>query len=293
MDWFNIPPHFAQTGDIGVEIEVEGCNLPLAPKYWRREEDGSLRGIENGEYVLLKPLSLNSTKIALGYLKKAFKENESKIDDTVRAGIHVHINVQKLTIVELYNMMTIYLILEPLLIKYCGEGREGNLFCMRAQDAPFLLYALKRAARQRRFRNLVDDNLRYASMNVKALGQYGSLEFRALRSTDDMKRIFTWVKLLYTLRSAAKLFTDPIDVINSFSNDEVDAFIDKVFGGGLSALVKRLSPEYKALTSKGMRCAQDIAFAVNWQAFLEPETVKIGGLDFPKNMWFDEPMMDW
>ncbi len=291
VDWFNLHPQVRQKGQVGVEIELEGRNLPNPPKYWRRDQDGSLRGAENGEYVMEKPLSLAGTKIALGYLKKSFVANKTKIDDTVRAGIHVHINVQDLTIVELYNMMTLYLVLEPLLIKYCGEGREGNLFCMRAIDAPYLLYMLSAAARKRQFRRLVDDDLRYASMNVKVLGQYGSLEFRALRSTGDTDRIFQWVNILYRLKEAAKLFTDPVDIINSYSHDQGEAFLAKVMGE-YTDVVKALDNGYEGLMHLGMRCAQDVAFQVNWQAFNQPEMVEIGGLQFPKGMWYDEPLHD-
>jgi hypothetical protein len=129
-------------------------------------------------------------------------------------------------------------------------------------------------------------------MNVKALGQYGSLEFRALRSTSDMERINKWVELLLCIKDAAKKFADPVDVINSFSLDGQDAFINNVFGGN-AELVKGLSDDYQVLMQAGMRCSPAVAFSVNWQAFLEPEMVEIGGLKFPKNMWFDEPQHDW
>lgn len=296
MSWFGVHPEYATKGDLGIEIEVEGRRLPDAPKHWKREHDGSLRGPENAEYVFTKPLTKNVARIALGYLDKAYEDNKSDVHDTVRAGVHVHVNVQHLNIIELYSMMTTYLILEPLLIKHCGEGREGNLFCLRATDAKFTLYALKVAARSKAFRHLVSDNLRYASMNVKALGTYGSLEFRAMRGTRDLKRVGDWAEMLLGLREKAQEYDSPIKVIEAYSLLGADGFIKHMLGEHADALMEAF-PEYEALTHQGMRCAQQVAYAVNWDAFQEQkpkvEEVEIGGLKFPKNVWFDEPQFDW
>lgn len=290
--WFNLPQELLTKGQVGIEIEVEGVNLPAPPRLWRRDEDGSLRGIESAEYVFKRPLTLAEAKTALDQLEKAYVDNESIIDDTVRAGVHVHVNVQDLSIVELYNMMTVYLILENVLIKYCGEGREGNLFCLRAMDAPYILTQLKRAARERRFRRLVDDDLRYSSMNVKALGQYGSLEFRAMRGTRDLSRILTWATLLHGLRDFAKKFTDPKDILNGFSEGDGYLFLRDAIGDNIIHF-EQWADEIPSLLKDGVRCAQEVAFAVNWQAFNEPDYQMVGGLKFPIGMWFDEPQGDF
>lgn len=292
VDWFHLSPEVLTKGMVGIEIEVEGVNLPPPPTLWRREEDGSLRGEESGEYVFKNPLSLDLAKVALDNLSKAYKKHETVVDDTVRAGVHVHVNVQDLSIVELYNMMTVYLILENVLIKYCGEGREGNLFCLRAMDAPYILYMLKQAVRRREFRNLVDDDLRYSSMNVKALGQYGSLEFRAMRGTRDLDKIYTWACMLYNLRDFAKKFTDPKDILNGFSEGDGYIFLRDAVGDNIH-LFDDWIDEIPQLLKSGVRCAQEVAYSVNWQAFNEPEYQLVGGLKFPIGVWFDEPQGDF
>lgn len=293
MSWFNIPLKYKTDGDVGIEIEVEGENLPRVGKYWRNERDGSLRGPDNNEYVLQKPETLVGAKLALDYLKAAYAKNGAVIHDSVRAGIHVHVNVQKLNIVELYNFMTLYLILEDLLIKFCGEGREGNLFCLRARDAEYLLSQLENAATTREFRGiLTSDDLRYSSMNVKAIGTYGSLEFRALRSTADMDRILMWATMLVGLRERAKHYTDPVDIIARFSEGEAEAFLDGCLQEHAAQFKKY--EDWPRLIKEGMRRAQDIAFCVNWQEMLSPNMVNIGGLYFPAGIEFpDAPLEDY
>lgn len=269
IDWFMIPPQYYTKGDIGIEIEVEGKRLPHTEKYWKMEDDGSLRG-ESMEYVLRTPSSLKQAAIALKYLDVMYKKFDSVVDDSVRAGVHVHINVQHLNIIQLYNFMTVYIILEDLLTKFCGQYREGNLFCLRSGDAEYLLLCLQEAARSRRFRSLVTDDLRYASMNVKALGTYGSLEFRAMRGTRDLDLIHKWAEILLSLREVAKGFTDPNDVVNGFSECEADRFLDRCLGDNAN-LFREYSGWEKLIVS-GMRRAQDVAFATDWQKFYEEKS---------------------
>lgn len=287
ISWFGIPVHLHTKSDVGVEIEVEGKRLPKTGKYWRMEKDGSLRGEENIEYVLAKPATLNQLDIALKYLDKCYRDNDAVVDDSVRAGVHVHVNVQQLNIVELYNFMTLYLILEEVLVEYCGETREGNLFCLRACDADYLIYRLVRAVQRRRFRELVDDNLRYASMNVKALGTYGSLEFRAMRGTRDLSVIKTWAEILVGLREAAKQFADPTDIVNGFSEGEVDGFLARVLGDHAELFKKG---DYRLKLMRGVRQAQDVAFCCKWQEFLEPEKKRVGQFEFPVHFEDEEPL---
>lgn len=294
---FGIPNNMKVAGDVGVEIEVEGLRLPQGDKYWRREQDGSLRGAENAEYVLRTPLTLHQLKMALKSLAMGYKKNESVVDDSVRAGVHVHVNVQDLNIIQLYNYLTLYLVFEELLTKFCGKSREGNLFCLRACDAEFLIQALQYAAQNRRWRTLVTDDLRYASVNVKALGNYGSLEFRAMRSTKDFDVIQTWAEILVMLREKAKEFFEPTDIINGFSEGESSTFLDRIFGQ-YAHIFKAYDGYEKALV-RGVRIAQEVAFCTNWQELIEQEQKVIAPgkliLDDLQKMqnFFDAPVLEF
>lgn len=292
MHWFGLRPQLKTKGDLGIEIEVEGANLPDAPKYWRREEDGSLRGEENAEYVFRKPLTLDQTYAALEQLGAAYKENGSRVDDSVRAGIHVHVNVQDLSLIELFNFITVYVVLEEILVDHCGEGRQGNLFCLRAMDAGYLITTLRKAIAKRQFQALGHDDLRYSSMNVKSLSTYGSLEFRAMRGTGDMERIYNWAKLLLTLREVAKTFYDPKAVIQGFSEGEAAGFVYRCLGEQAGAFLEDTDALRKV--KSGMRRAQDIAYACNWELYREKPTYMVGELAFPVDIQFpDEPLEDF
>jgi hypothetical protein len=291
MQWFNLPRKYKTDGDVGIEIEVEGERLPKLDKYWRNEHDGSLRGPENIEYVLERPMSLKDARIALKYLSVQYNKNDSNVHDTVRAGVHVHINVQDLNIIELYNFMTLYLILEEVLVKHCGQYREGNLFCLRTCDADYLLSCLQQAAEQKHFRALVTDNLRYASMNVKALGTYGSLEFRAMRGTRDLDLIYNWAEMLLGLREEAKKYSSPDKIIEGFSEGEAEQFLRTALGGHAEDYMCK---GFEHMLCDGMRRAQDVAYCVDWNDYHEVEKKLIGELEFPLGTEFpNEPLEDY
>lgn len=291
VEHFRLPPRYVCAGDVGVEIEVEGENIPMAERYWRNEKDGSLRG-ESREFVLSKPSTMKEVKMALRYLHLMYKKHNTVVHDSIRAGVHVHINAQKLTIIELYNFMTVYLVLEELLTEFCGEHRKGNLFCLRAGDAEYLLSALKRAARTGIFRELVSDELRYSAMNVKALGTYGSLEFRAMRGTRDLDLVEKWAEILLNLREVAKGFADPTEVMQYYSSGKIKEFVVRCLGDNAELFLAM--PGYEAKVKEGMRRAQDIAYCVDWGKYVEKPMKIIGGLAFPVDFEFpDEPFEDW
>src|SRR3546814_14851784 len=104
------------SGDLGIEIEVEGTNIPAMMAHWNNERDGSLQGAETAEYVLKKPSSLKEVRTALDYIDLMYKAHNTKVDDTVRAGLHVHVHFQQLTMTNLYRFMTAYLILDKVLL---------------------------------------------------------------------------------------------------------------------------------------------------------------------------------
>lgn len=254
----------AEVGDVGIEIEVEGINLPQKVTGYRCEHDGSIKA-GGVEYVFRHPVSVPAARQKLGVLTKAFAEAESLVDTSMRAGVHCHVNVQNLTPIEVYNFITMYLVLEELLLKFCGPTRQGNLFCLRALDAEYLLFQLRAAAEAQSFHPLSNDNLRYGSLNVKALSQYGSLEFRAMESSNNMKQIGDWADILTTLRDNSSRFDNPISVITTYSDMCVEDFLIRALGPWADKF--REYDGWQDIVKDGMRRTQLVAYATDWDHF--------------------------
>jgi hypothetical protein len=261
---FRIAPRKLASGVLGIEIEVEGRKLPRRITGWNTDYDGSLVG-ESYEYVLEKPMSLADAMGAVDNVCKAYDDAGSTVKDSVRCGVHVHVNAQRLSIPQLYNFMTLYSMFEGVLLAYCGPYRDGNLFCLPLNKSPLLLNALRYAAQNKEFGMLCSDEYRYCAMNVKALGQYGSLEFRALRGGSDLTRVKSWASLLLHLSEVACKYDNPGEIFSEASKLGSTQFFLNTVGdfaemfNGISNIKRRLQ--------RGVRAAAPLAYACDWDIY--------------------------
>jgi hypothetical protein len=214
-----------QSGDFGIEIEVEGRNLPdVDNAYWKTEADGSLR---NGkEYIFKKPLALKFVPKMLRILQGEFDNAGAQPDFSFRTSVHVHMNAQQLTYQQILNTIYTYLLLEAPLMNFCGEERKGNRFCLRLEDAEGMLEILTAmfGDGERGFRNIYNDRVRYAAINIESLTKYGSLEFRAMQGNLDVERITTWCTALSHIRDFACSQESPAHIYNQYIEKEAQAF---------------------------------------------------------------------
>ena len=127
-------------GDFGIEIEVEGENLPtIRSNNWHTEKDGSLRG-ESNEYIITKPIKIDEVREAIEYLNKRL--DKSVLNFSFRTSVHIHMNMLECTHEEILNTVYTYLLIEEPLIKFCGKERKANRFCLRLQDADGIIDTL-------------------------------------------------------------------------------------------------------------------------------------------------------
>lgn len=249
-------------GEVGVEVEIESDNpLPSQaslPTHWVKSHDGSLRGFDNGEYIFRKPKKEADAYRAIDYLYQRLPA----INDTVRAGVHVHINVRELTFLQVWTFVSCYYILENLVTDWCGEGRQGNHFCLRASDADVVLQHVVLAIQQNSLNFLGNDHIRYAALNFNSLRKFGSLEFRQLRTPQDPDVIKTWVSILLNIKRNSSLFPNPRAVVENFSLGGEEEFL-RVMLGRHTSLFEHDSDRVWSLR-RGVRVAQEIAYAKEW-----------------------------
>lgn len=285
-DKLNIPRHKLKEGLLGVEVEVEGESLPdVDTDDWRTENDYSLRG-ESREYVMREPRSLDETVTCLNTLKERL--NNSVYYETPRAGVHVHVNVQNLTVVELYNAITATYLLETILTKYCGAHREGNLFCLRVCDAEYQAHVVEESATEHNLEVLNNEMIRYSALNLNALRKYGSIEYRAMRSTADFEVLKVWCNVLHNIRQQCTKFNNPLDIV-SMAMEAPESFAHRLLGEFAGVLLQDV--DIQAELDVGLEYVLPIVHAVDWNSFDEK---LIGGVAFPSNVeWPDEPIGDY
>lgn len=246
-------------GDIGIEIEMEGYCLPHfegGDHNWRAVADGSLRG-ESMEYVMKKPVSMKHVHTHLIQLYEEFKNRDSELHPSDRCGVHVHINVQTYTQAQVLNIVTLYYILEEVLMTLLPAHRQGNMFCLRGMDAVEQMYILRKAVSRGSWLHIAEDQVRYAAINLGSLGKYGSLEFRAYPTTDDWRPINDWVKYLYAIVQKAIQYDEPRHIVENMSAAG-DALLNDVFGWELAQPLH--GPKVGQMLMRGARLVQALAY---------------------------------
>jgi len=218
-------------GEIGIEVEVEGRNLPGSdPKrQWRIVREGSLRG-EGLEYNSIHPMPVELVQTKVEYLWGLFRNNNSTLRKSDRCGVHVHINCQDMTLSQVHIFQLTYLLLEDLLFRFCDDSRDGNLFCMKVSDSSDLLFRIRDSISNNSFDQLNVGHIRYSAMNISSLFKYGSLEFRQLETpTQNPKKIVDWAKILYNIKEASLRYRSRMDLLNDITRIGEDEFLKKIF----------------------------------------------------------------
>lgn len=280
------------SGDIGIEIEVEGnafpkeeeefneddgldyIRHPLIPLQWNYVHDGSLRGQDNAEYVLAQPIKFDEVPRALADLWSMFQEFGSVLDESNRTSVHVHLNALDWHINRVCAFTAMYVAVEEVLTNWCGDHRVGNLFCLRAKDAPAIISKAKKFLQTAVFSHL-DDGLHYAGLNLNALCKHGSIEIRTMRGVNDPALIQTWVDVLRHMYELSAEFSDPRTLCETFSGGGSFRFAELVLGSQCNRILSECgmsSSEINTSVREGIRMAQRLCYSRDWSQFQPSDT---------------------
>ena len=171
---------------VGIECEIENvCNgtyFGIHDPYWHKTKDGSLRN--NGAEFISIPLKVTRVEQALNIL---FNQTLSKeVSYSTRTSTHVHINVRTLTLKQLESMVLTYMIFERALFNWIGNDRHKNIYCVPLHDVVL----------QRNFcKRVLDNNInweKYTALNLRPIYEKGTVEYRHLEGTNDIKAYRDW-----------------------------------------------------------------------------------------------------
>ena len=205
----------------GVEVEIEGVGDAKELAGWNIVPDHSLRN-QGAEYVSKVGKRVHNLYPMLEQLFSHARAASWQTSD--RTSIHVHINTQNITMEQLNSLVILYTIFERSLFTFACDERRSNIFCVPLE------YCM--TVGNHSMRHLVDNTAKYAAMNLHAVREKGTVEFRQMSTSFDEEKVFLWVLLLALIKRAAAHF--PLIDIKAevkqlkFSSD-YDNFLQKVF----------------------------------------------------------------
>jgi hypothetical protein len=198
---------------VGVEVEVERVfrtahllNLPSGNVLFKCIEDGSLRN--SGKEFVSIPLRGQNIPFALTVLHKTLTSEKNCVghEFTDRTSVHVHMDVQLLSFKELANLILTYIVVEPLLYNFVGGNRHNNIFCvpLNLSSMASQLHRLFGAIEIDDAYNInhtITQWPKYTGFNLKPVSGYGTVEFRHMVGTNDVKQLSQWINLLLRVRA--------------------------------------------------------------------------------------------
>ncbi len=213
------------TGDptlqyFGIEIEVESVvdryalERPVSQYDWRAVSDGSLRN--DGAELISPPSTIAHLEEALPVVYKSMHNQGATV--SVRTSTHVHMDMLHRTKAEVLAIAAFYSLVEPSLYAMLPSDREQGIYCVpwyRAPDEAFkLVGALTTGAG---FRSELGRSVKYTGLNVGALREHGTLEFRMAHVFDTAEQLLDWIHVLHTVVVIGTAFGSPDDVVNAIA----------------------------------------------------------------------------
>lgn len=259
---------------IGMEHEYEGMaphlvsklldSRPILRNSWETHQENSLKNA-GVEFAFRTPMFGRDAYKAIESLVEAAKEY--KLICSLRAGIHVHIDVRDIETSQLIGMTILYAILEPLIFKWIGDNRENSIFCIpfyKADESLLETCELVSAVledekeHQGKATEVSKKISRYAAYNLNALSKFGSIEFRHMKTTHNFARIIDWINIIMSLKAATqKLPTSDGAIIQLAKTSSAPAFLDYIFGGALAAKLWH-KDAHELIQDVGIPSAQDL-----------------------------------
>jgi hypothetical protein len=262
------PDHY---GDIGIEIEMEGTGLkypPMNPNtgepstFWVGKHDNSMKG-EGIEYYLVHPIKRSEVRTALKQLKDHWKNTGGKPKPTNQDAVHVHMNCRDLSQDKTMTFIMLLVFLEDLLVRWCGDEREGNLFCLRSRDAEAFLSFLRDILIRKDFgshSSFSPGFLKYATINVAPLANFGSVEIRCMQTPKDIMLVETWVEMLCSIFDAAMKLGCARDVVDVLSYTAAEDLLTQIFGDNAHQM---MFPDVDQLLFDGRERVKQVVYSAH------------------------------
>ena len=104
------------------------------------------------------------------------------------------------------------MIAEDFLVKWCGNNREGNMFCLSSSYAEQQLFSVGECIRN----HLLGLNTlnttskywsRYSATNIRSLSKFGTIEWRALETEETPDKLIKFLDILSAIENFSQRYT--------------------------------------------------------------------------------------
>lgn len=206
---------------VGIEVEVENqAHRRPSNQVWTVTDDGSLRN--GGVEFISRPIPAEYAPAALKHLFHGDFDQEYCFSP--RTSVHVHINMQDVQSEKVIDLLMIYGLFEKALFRFVGKARWKNIYCTPVTETNLLVNLASRGLRMHWEK--------YTGFNLLPLQEKGTVEFRHMHGTIDVKKLSVWVDMIAHLKAyvLANKTEDIRRTIINFNGGQIDSLGRSVFG---------------------------------------------------------------
>jgi Putative amidoligase enzyme len=175
------------------EMYPSELSLDDSNAYWVGKlglvRDGSLRN--NGIEFITKPVTFDESLKLFETLHAGLILGPNPY--TVRTSTHVHVNMCNMTLDQIKHFLLLYALLEPVFFEFAGPVRKHNIHCVP------LSFTILPNLYSKPFPELVKIWTKYSAFNLAPLRTQGTVEFRHLYGTGDIKVYQQWLTMIKQL----------------------------------------------------------------------------------------------
>lgn len=272
-------------------ITVAGIDISQFLNYcWHRETDGSLRN--NGqEYITKLGTTFESASLYTQILEKFITSVERYATANARTGLHVHVDMRDLKLIDLQRLLLVYLAFEKAIFDYSGK-RQGSLFCVPLYETMFPFEKLRSVVSSQELRDVLSKaSKKYMGLNLLPLITQGTIEFRMHSGTYKSKEINSWLTIIsdlvdsVTKRGKFDDYDELVSIITSMQKSGlVLDFAREVFPNSHALIIPHITDEGVEL---GVDRAKDLIMDVSKipQEFLLETKRNMGMWELPEEVF--------
>lgn len=178
---------------VGIEVEVENAigQVKSINPVWTTENDGSLRN-QGIEFISRVIPAFEAPGAMSSLMTETLNEN---CCFSPRTSIHVHLDMSSQELGKSIDLALLYGCFEPLFYRFVGRGRMNNIYCV-----PIFRTRVMEQLAKSRAEVKIRGWSKYTGLNLNPLVRQGTVEFRHMHGTFDVRKVCLWIRLITSLR---------------------------------------------------------------------------------------------
>lgn len=190
-----VPQDLAVTSTclVGIEVEVENAvgQVNSINPVWNTEADGSLRN--NGIEFISRIIPAKDAPGAISSLLGTTLTDSCCFSP--RTSIHVHLDMSNQELGSSIDLALLYTCFEPLFYRFVGRGRMNNIYCVPIFKTRLIDQLCRASAHTK-----ISRWTKYTGLNLLPITKQGTVEFRHMHGTFDVRKVAIWIRLITKLR---------------------------------------------------------------------------------------------